>query len=671
MKYVNVVIDNKSDNTDSLYTYMSRLDEVQIGDKVTVPFGQGNKKKSAYIFETSLSKDENIKNIKEIDAIDPEIGLSSEAISLCRWMRDRYFCRYIDAIHCFTPSGASSKRGLKRNPFKDAPGEEQSISILTHEQTQAMDKILPYIGESKHQVFLIHGVTSSGKTEIYMRTIAEVIDKGKTAIMLVPEIALTKQTIDRFIGRFGHEQVAVLHSRLSLGERYDEWMRARNGQVKIVIGARSGVFAPLPNLGVIIVDEEHETTYKSDMTPKYDTLEVAIKRAELSSAVVLLGSATPSLISTYKANKSIYERIILSERFNKTPMPNVEIADMREELKNGNKSIFSRALYKEIENCLAEKKQVILFLNRRGYSTFVSCRSCGYVMKCEDCGVALTFHKGQNKSICHYCGHHEKVPAMCPICKGKYIRHFGTGTEKVEEKARELFPEAQIGRLDLDTTREKGSMDKLLTAFRRGKIDILIGTQLVAKGLDFANVGLVGIVSADISLNIPDFRSSERTFQLITQASGRAGRGDSVGKVIIQSYTPEHYAISAAANYDYDGFYENELLVRKQMVYPPFSQLIQIMVLGEEETAAAEVASKLSKLIRDNMATGETGNILGPQPASINKVNNRYRYQILIKAETDSITDFGRMIREQKQKLNLGKASKVLISVDLNPYSFL
>ena len=671
MQYIKVVIDNKSDNTDSLYTYRTHLPSIHIGDKVKVPFGRGNKEKTAYVFEISEINDEGIKNLKEIVAVDEEIGLSSEAVSLCRWMRDRYFCRYIDAVKCFRPSGTSSKRGRLRNPFKDSLGEEQQVSQLTSEQTLAMDSILPYIRKARHKTFLIHGVTSSGKTEIYMRTISEAISYGKTAIMLVPEISLTKQTIDRFIGRFGHENVAVLHSRLSLGERYDEWMRAKRGQVKIVIGARSGVFAPLDHLGVIIIDEEHETTYKSDMTPRYDTLEVAIKRAKMSEAVVLLGSATPSLVSAYRAEQSIYEKISLLERFNKTPMPLVEVADMREELKSGNKSIFSVALYEALTDCLNEKKQVILFLNRRGYATFVSCRSCGYVMTCHDCGVALTFHKGQNKSVCHYCGHQEKVPTVCPVCKGKYIRHFGTGTEKVEEKIKELFPKTAVARLDLDTTREKGSIDQILTGFKKGKTDILIGTQLVAKGLDFANVGLVGIVSADISLNIPDFRSAERTFQLITQASGRAGRGDSVGRVIIQTYTPEHYAIIAAAGYDYEGFYDNELLVRKQMFYPPFSQLIQILVLSVDEKTAEDTALKMAGIIRDEMGPSEFRNILGPQAASIQKVNNRYRYQILIKAGPDKVIAYKQVIRIIKQKISPGKANEVLISVDLNPYSFI
>jgi primosomal protein N' (replication factor Y) len=671
MNYVKVVIDNNSDMTDSLYTYKSHLPLIQVGDKVMAPFGRGNKAKEAYVFEVSDTDDDAIKNLKEISSVDEAIRLGSEAVSIAKWMRDRYFCRYSDAIKCFTPSGTSSKRGKLRNPYKECQGEDQPISQLTAEQKNAMDRIKPYIRDGVHKTFLIHGVTSSGKTEIYMRAIAEAISQGRTAIMLVPEIALTKQTIDRFIGRFGYEHVAVLHSKLSLGERYDEWMRARNGQVKIVIGARSGIFAPLDHLGVIIIDEEHETTYKSDMTPKYDTLEVAIERAKLSNAVVLLGSATPSLVSYYRSETQAYERITLLERFNQTPLPQVEVVDMRSELKNGNKSILSMPLYTALTDCLALHKQAILFLNRRGYSTFVSCRSCGYVMTCGDCGVALTFHKGQNRSVCHYCGHRENVPVVCPVCKGKYIRHFGTGTEKVEEKISELFPQAAIGRLDLDTTREKGSTDKILAAFKKGKTDILIGTQLVAKGLDFANVGLVGIVSADISLNIPDFRSSERTFQLITQAAGRAGRGNAIGRVIIQTYTPEHYAIIAAAAHDYSGFYERERMVRKQMLYPPFSEIIQIMVLGEEDSATENTAVNLAAMIREAMGPSESRNILGPQAAHIAKQNNHYRYQILIKASLDKSRIYEQKLREIRQTITMDKGNQTMISIDLNPYSFI
>lgn len=671
MKYVNVVIDNNTDHTDNLYTYLCEDDRVRVGDKVSVPFAKGNRIRDAYVFQVADRLPEEIKGIKSIESIDPDIFLGEEAVATCVWMKRRYLCRYIDAIKCFTPAGTSSKRGRIRTPYKDIEFERTEAKSLTDEQKNAMETIRPSIRDREHKVYLIHGVTSSGKTEIYMQIIEECVAKGRTAIMLVPEISLTPQTIERFIGRFGAEQIAVLHSKLSMGERYDEWMRIRKGEVKIVIGARSAIFAPLDEIGVIVLDEEHETTYKSDMTPKYDTIEVAVKRAKKNQAVVLLGSATPSLISAFKAETGEYERIFLKERFNKTPLPDVEIVDMREELRNGNKSIFSISLYHEMKRCLEEKKQVILFLNRRGYSTFVSCRSCGYVMKCGECGISLTYHKARNEAICHFCGYRERVPAVCPVCGGRYLKHFGTGTEKVEEVTKEIFPEYAVDRLDLDTAAKKGSIDKILNSFRKGKTNILIGTQLVAKGLDFSNVGLVGIVSADISLNVPDFRSAERTFQLITQAAGRAGRGDSPGKVLIQSYNPDHYSILAAAAHDYEAFYQMETAIRKQIGYPPFSDLIQIVLSSEKEQEAYEICRQVAEDFIRNAGRSEERYVFGPQAAPMNKIKGLYRYQLLIKCFPGKRKEYGRILNEIKLGINTDRKAKYFISIDVNPYSFL
>lgn len=671
MKYVSVVIDNNTDHTDSLYTYLCEDDTVKVGDKVFVPFAKGNRIREAYVFQVADTLPEEIKGVKTIAGIDPDISLGEEAVATCVWMKRQYLCRYIDAVKCFTPAGSSSKRGKVRTPYKEAVGEASGAKSLTDEQKAAIETILPHLRDREHKVFLIHGVTSSGKTEIYMQVIEECIAGGRTAVMLVPEISLTPQTIDRFIGRFGSERIAVLHSKLSRGERYDEWMRIRRGGVKIVIGARSAVFAPLTDIGVIVLDEEHETTYKSDMTPKYDAAEVAVRRAKKNRAVVLLGSATPSLVSAYKAEQGEYQRIVLAERFNKTPLPAVEIIDMREELKNGNKSIFSVSLYQEMRKNLEEKRQVILFLNRRGYSTFVSCRSCGYVMKCRDCGISLTYHKTRNEAVCHFCGCRERVPAVCPVCGGKYIRHFGTGTEKVEEVTKEIFPEYTADRLDLDTASKKGSIDKILNSFRRGKTNILIGTQLVAKGLDFSNVGLVGIVSADISLNVPDFRSAERTFQLITQAAGRAGRGDYPGKVLIQSYHPEHYSIVAAANHDYEAFYRAETAIRKQIGYPPFSDLIQIVLSSEKEQEAYEACRKVAADFIRGAGKSEERYVFGPQAAPMNKIKGLYRYQLLIKCFPGKRKEYSRVLNEIRLGINTDRSAKYLISIDVNPYSFL
>ncbi|MGI6748645.1 MAG: replication restart helicase PriA [Anaerovoracaceae bacterium] len=671
MKYINVVIDNNSDHTDNLYTYCCEDDRVKVGSKVYVPFARGNRIRDAYVFQIVDSPPEEIKGIKKIVSVDSEISLSEEVISTCAWMKNRYLCRYIDAIKCFTPSGTSSKRGKVRTPYKDASGEVISHRTLTEEQENAVSEISPFIKKQEHKVFLVHGVTSSGKTEIYMQVINDCISTGKTAIMLVPEISLTPQTIHRFIGRFGADQIAVLHSKLSPGERYDEWVRIKKGLVKIVIGARSAVFAPLSNIGVIVLDEEHETTYKSDMTPKYDTAEVAIHRAGKHNAVVLLGSATPSLVTFYKAEIGKYRKITLKERFNKTPLPSILTIDMRDELKNGNKSIFSIALYHEMKKNLEENRQVILFLNRRGYSSFISCRSCGYVMKCRECGISYTYHKSRNEAVCHYCGVHEKVPDKCPVCNSRYLKHFGTGTEKVEEVTRQIFPEYTVDRLDLDTVTKKGSIDRILNSFRKGKTNILIGTQLVAKGLDFSNVGLVGIVSADISLNIPDFRAAERTFQLITQAAGRAGRGSYPGKVLIQSYTPEHYSITAAANHDYEAFYQTECAVRRQVGYPPFSNIFQVIISSENEMEAYEKAVEVTAEFIHNTNPGEAKYILGPQAAPMNKIKGYYRYQILIKCLPGKRKQYSKVLNEIKLKINTDRKAKYLISIDINPFSFL
>lgn len=670
MKYVNVVIDNSSNQTDSFYTYGMEDDTVKAGDKVRVSFARGNKLRDAYVFEVWDELREEIKGLKYVAEKDPDISLGEEAVGTCKWMRGRYLCRYIDAVKCFTPAGTPSKRGKKRNPFSDAAFDVTEPREPTPEQQKALEGMEPVLGKDIHRVFLINGVTSSGKTELYMQAIARVTAAGKTAIMLVPEIALTTQTIERFIGRFGAENTAVLHSRLSLGERYDEWMRVKNGEVKIVIGARSAVFAPLSNIGIIVLDEEHETTYKSDMAPKYDTAEVAIKRAMQQKAAVLLGSATPSLPTTYRSRSGIFTELTLKQRYNRTPLPQVQIVDMREELLAGNRSIFSRELFSQMSGSLEKKQQIILFLNRRGYSTFVSCRSCGYVVSCSECGISMTYHKRERACICHFCGKRQSLPEICPQCGGKYIRYFGTGTEKVEEMTRELFPEAEVARLDLDTVKAKGSIDKILRGFQKGKTDILIGTQLVAKGLDFANVGLVGVISADITLNIPDYRAPERTFQLITQAAGRAGRGDEAGQVIIQTYTPEHYAVTCAAAHDYEAFYKQEILLRKQIYYPPFCDLFQLIVSAKNDGEALEAAGQAASMLRELLKGRKRPGIMGPNPAPMNKINGFYRYQILMKAPGGARGEYASAVMEMKRKLFVMKKTAALLSADINPYSF-
>ena len=526
MKYVDVVIDNNSDHTDELYTYGCPFDEVNVGDKVYVPFSKGNKRREGYVFTVREQLEEPIRGLKHILEIDPEISLTEEALETCRWMKRRYLCKYIDGVKCFTPAGSSSKRGKKRDPLAEKEYVPDQPKELNPEQDAAMDQIRKRLSEGEHRILMIQGVTGSGKTEVYLQAIEEVVASGRQAIMMVPEISLTPQTIQRFLSRFGKERTAVLHSKLSLGQRYDEWMRIRKGEASIVIGARSAVFAPLSNPGIIILDEEHETSYKSDKTPKYDALEVAAKRMGHHKGLVLLGSATPSVVNAYRSRSGLFDLIRLEKRYNEVPLPEVSIVDMREELKQGNHTMFSVELVNAMEETLSRGRQVILFLNRRGYSTFVSCRNCGYTVTCPDCGITMTYHKNENACVCHFCGKKQPMLRTCPECGSSYIRHFGTGTEQVEETVHQFFGKATVARLDLDTVRTKGSIDKILKDFQKGKTQILVGTQLVAKGLDFANVGLVGIISADVTLNIPDFRSAERTFQLVTQAAGRSGRGD-------------------------------------------------------------------------------------------------------------------------------------------------
>ncbi|MDR1572319.1 MAG: primosomal protein N' [Clostridiales Family XIII bacterium] len=671
MEYVDVIIDNNTDKTDMLYTYRCELDHVAVGDRVIVPFARGNREVTAYVAALRDSTPLDAGSLKRVLRADGGPSLDARAIEICAWMRRRYYCRHIEALKCFLPAGTASKTGRKRAPDLGEIPEDRRVE-LTREQAGAMERIAPWIELGRHRTFLIHGVTGSGKTELYLRAAAAALEAGRDAIVLVPEISLTPQTIGRFVARFGPERVAALHSRLSSGERHDEWMRIKRREARITIGARSAVFAPAGDIGLIVVDEEHEGTYKSDMSPRYDTIEVAIKRARQSGAAVLLGSATPSMVSSYRAEGRLYERIGLKERYNRIPLPKVSVVDMCEELRSGNRTVFSLRLYRAMEENLGRGRQVILFLNRRGYSTFVSCRACGYVMGCEDCGISLTYHKAEDEAQCHMCGARRRVPEACPECGSGYLRFFGAGTEKVEEGVRELFPDVAAERLDMDSARRKGGAGQILSRFRKGKTRVLIGTQLVAKGLDFGNVGLVGIVSADVTLNIPDFRSSERAFQLITQAAGRAGRGDEVGEVIIQTYKPGHYAIAAAAAGDYAGFYATELLMRRAMDYPPFGDLVQIVVGARDEGEAREGAERLAGLLRDRGGASGRGRILGPKPAAAHKAGDPFRYQLCAKVAPADREAFERFLRARKDEfLAQGSGGRGCgIAVDVNPYSF-
>lgn len=496
--------------------------------------------------------------------------------------------------------------------------------------------------------FLLHGVTGSGKTEVYIQLIRSALELGRTAIVLVPEIALTPQMVTWLHGRFGGD-AAVLHSALSAGERFDEWQRIRSGQARVVIGARSAIFAPLENIGVIVVDEEHETTYQSDRRPRYDAREVAWKRAAQHGAVLVLGSATPSISTYMRAMPGVrpenrLELVELRQRVKGRPLPEVEIVDMRGEFERGNRSIFSAKLASELRRCLDGGHQAMLFINRRGHSTFVSCRACGYVVKCDQCDVTMTWHQAENALRCHYCGKTLPPPKSCPQCGSGYIKYFGSGTQKVQEEVRRLFPDARVLRMDVDTTREKDAHERILSRFRSGEANVLVGTQMIAKGLDFPNVALVGVVAADLSLNLPDYRSVERTFQLITQVAGRAGRADVPGRVVVQTYDPDHYGIKLAAAQDYRAFYTRESAYRRAAMYPPFTVIARIVYSGEDEEAVKAAAladeARLGTFLDEADARRDAIQMAAAE-APIRQIRGKYRWQLLLKlyfkADLDAI----------------------------------
>ena len=663
MKYVNLVINNKNDKTDSFYTYASDFENLQLGSKVYVPFGKGDKIKEAYVFQVMDSLCSEVPGLKKIDSVDEEIVLNKEIIDTCIWMKNRYFCRYIDALQLFLPAGTKAKRRKKKEPLLRYQGEEQNIDSLTDGQNSVLNKICENIDKEQHKMFLLHGVTGSGKTEVYMKSAEKVIAKGKKVIVLVPEVSLTKQIIDRFICRFGRDRVAVMHSKLTPGERYDQWEKIRSGDCDIVIGARSAVFAPIEDIGLIVIDEEHESSYKSDQTPKYDTVEIAAKRTTHYNGIVLMGSATPSVTSLKRCDDGIYEKLLLTERYNQVELPEVHIADMREELKRGNRSVFSRKLYDEIQRCLKDREQVILFINKRGHSSFVSCRSCGYVVKCDKCQIPMTYHKESESMICHYCGRKGNVPKICPKCESPYIKFFGAGTERVLEEIQCLMPEARAAKVDFDESKVKGAIEDTLDSFGRGEIDILVGTQLVGKGLDFKNVGLVGIVAIDMALNLPDYRSSERVFQMITQAAGRAGRGDKRGRVIVQTYEPENFAVTAGAAQDIEKFYKREIFVRKMMDYPPFGNFTKITVMGHNLDDEKRASNMWISYIEKNLGSKAVINI---KHENKHTKKNGFRTTILLKYSAEKRRVFSAIAKEIKEKL---KASRIEANsiIDINP----
>lgn len=702
-------------------------ERVKIGQIVKVPFGTKNKTSEGFVLalkrEEEIDKSFRVKKVASIVTDEPIIDKND--IKLIYFLREKYLCKYIDAFRLLIPvgimKGAKSKSKkvivfksddlssiknsegyieiinfLKENSGKYTKTElinnnsiskyklnkliengllevEEEIVFrynnrtynidfekeLTAQQKQVLDE---YINSSDN-LFLLKGVTGSGKTEVYMRMVEDALNKGKSAIVLVPEISLTPQMIERFKGRFGKD-VALFHSKLSDGERFDEWFRVKSGKAKLVIGARSAIFLPVKNLGLIIIDEEHENTYKSDQNPKYQTKEVAEFLSNQKGCKVVLGTATPTIETFYRALIGELKLLELNSRVDGKAMPPMKVVDMRNELKSGNASLFSRELFNEIKEKLSKKEQIILFLNRRGFSTFVSCRSCGYVFKCEECDISMTYHRN-GLLVCHYCGKTKSTPKKCPKCDSKYVKFFGAGTQRVEEEVKKYFKEAKVLRMDVDTTRSKDSYENIYNTFKDGKADILIGTQMISKGLDFKNVTLVGILAADMSINIPDYRASERTFQIITQVAGRAGRGEKQGNVIIQTYTPDHYSLKYAINYDYEGFYEREFTVRALMKYPPFGKILLINAISKKEDLLKQFMHKISNGIKLLVEKEKDIDVLGPIPCLIAKVKENYRWQIVIKGEFES--EFAKKIKELLYDKSNNVYNDIRISMDINP----
>ena len=538
---------------------------------------------------------------------------------------------------------------------------------LNIEQKNCVNKITDSIKTNKSDIFLLHGVTGSGKTEVFLNCIENALSINKTAIVLVPEISLTPQMVTRFVSRFG-KKIAVLHSGLSLGERADEYKRIKRGDATVVVGARSAIFAPIKNIGIIVIDEEHETSYKSENAPTYHAREIALFRAKQNNAVCVLASATPSVESFYLAKSGTYTLLTLSERATGATLPDITISDMRDEIKNGNRSCIGSTLFEEISKNIKSKEQTILFLNRRGFSTFVSCRNCGYVAKCKNCDITLTHHKTKNTLTCHYCGYTEKKPTVCPECKSPYFKEFGTGTQKVEEEIKRLFPDASVIRMDMDTTGTKGSHQALLARFDEEKTDILLGTQMVSKGLDFPDVTLVGVLNADQSLGIDDFRANERTFNLITQVCGRSGRGKKRGRAIIQTYMPENVAITLSKNQDYISFYEEEIGIREHLKFPPFCDIVSILLTAEEDVLLTEYAHTIAKDLNIVMSKEhiEDFEILGPAPASIPKIASKYRMRIWVKCRMNDKT---REIFNRLRTFHIKNAKNINMVIENNPYN--
>lgn len=722
---VGVLVELSNKNIDKIFEYLvphNLEDKIKVGVRVIVPFGKMTLEGFVLEINSVKSTEKELREI--INIVDLDVVLNEELLELGKVIQNKTLATLISCYQVMLPKALKAKCGSKINIKFDSiyklnshdinlekltTGQKAIIELVKNKEkvskkelveislsslkTLVKNKILleekiehyrvlyknekydkkelssdqrmvvnEVINNSRN-IYLLHGVTGSGKTEVYMEIIEHYLSLGKTSIVLVPEISLTPQMVSRFQQRFG-EMIAAIHSALSDGEKYDEWRRICRGEARIVIGARSAIFAPLKNIGVIIIDEEHSDSYKqSDPNPRYSAKDVAIIRSEYHNCPVIFGSATPSLEVMARACKGVYKLLSLPNRVNGKKLPLVKIVDMNEEMKK-TQGYFSNILIESIRHCLEKKEQVILLLNRRGYSSFVSCKNCGYTFKCPNCDITLTFHKSSNTLRCHYCGYGEKVYNSCPSCSENSLSNLGVGTQKIEEELYSLFPTSKVLRMDYDTTSKKGMHEKMIQAFKNLEYDILLGTQMVAKGLDFSNVTLVGVINADTSLNIPDFRSSENTFSLLSQVAGRSGRSIKEGFVIIQTFNPEHYAIELTKTHDYLSFYKKEMVIRKQLKYPPFYYLCNIRISGKDDNFVLAEALKIKRSLERNL--NETI-ILGPSAASIYRINNIIRYNIILKyKKTNNIFEILEKIINHYKTNN-----KIKIDVDFNPSQML
>ena len=680
--YADIIIDISHEKVDRPFQY--RIPEtlkgaVYPGVKVCVPFGRGNQPRVGYVVELSDETEYPKDKIKEILSVD-EKGMNADnlQIRIAYWLKRQYGSTMITALKTVLPVKQKMSQKVRKKVVRKIGaaelGEMIALCEKKHQTAKARvlhameeEEILPYellrqklnvsaatlqslekqgVLEIQQEdqlhiiqdvladyqrkepgTYLVHGITGSGKTEVYLGIIEQMVKLGKQAIVLIPEIALTYQTLLRFYKRFG-DRVSVINSSLSAGEKFDQLTRAGRGELDVMIGPRSALFTPFPNLGVIIMDEEHENSYKSESMPKYHARETALYIASLYGASVVLGSATPSVDAYYRARNGEYKLYQMQSRPAGSSLPTVYTVDLREELKQGNRSVFSRKLRELMEQRLEKKEQIILFLNRRGYAGFVSCRSCGHVMKCPHCDVSLSEHRN-GKLVCHYCGYEEILQKKCPVCGSRYLMGFKAGTEQIEEAVHREFPKARVLRMDADTTKNKGSYEQILSSFAEQEADILLGTQMIVKGHDFPGVTLVGVLAADLSLNQNDYRAGERTFQLLTQAAGRAGRGEKPGEVVIQTYQPDHYSIVHAAAQDYEGFYEEEIAYRELMEYPPVQHMLAVLVISREREEGESLAGQMAQLIRERGE--ETLHVVGPAEASIAKIQDLYRYIFYIR----------------------------------------